>query len=74
MTKTASRAGKSKPKKCKADWTMWFELGLAIYAIVALLIIVQFGLWSSVLPLVLYVAGFGGMWLSQVVETFDTEA
>ncbi len=66
--------GKQKSKKRKADWTMWFELGLAIYAIIALVIIIQFGLWTSVLPLVLYVAGFGGMWLSQVVETFDTEA
>ncbi len=67
-------AGKSEARKLKADWTMWFELGLAVYAIIALLIIVRFGLWSAVLPLVLYVAGFGGMWLSQVVQTFDTEA
>jgi len=69
VVKASSSADMSKGKKHKADWTMWFELGLAIYAIVALLIIVQFGLWSSVLPLVLYVAGFGGMWLSQVVGT-----
>lgn len=58
-------------EKRKTDWTMWIELGLAIYAIVALVIIVQFGLWAAVLPLLLYVAGFGGLWLSQVVETLD---
>lgn len=73
-TTKVSYAGNPKVKKRKADWTMWFELGLAIYAIVALVIIVQFGLWTAVLPLLLYIAGFGGMWLSQVVETFDTEA
>lgn len=70
----ATSAGRPHAKKHKADWTMWIELALAIYAIIALLIIVQFGLWSAVLPLALYVAGFGGLWLSQVVDSFDTEA
>jgi cellulose synthase/poly-beta-1,6-N-acetylglucosamine synthase-like glycosyltransferase len=64
-------AGKPQAKKRKTDWTMWIELGLAIYAIVALVIIVQFGLWAAVLPLLLYVAGFGGLWLSQVVGTIE---
>lgn len=64
-------AGAPHAKKRKTDWTMWIELGLAIYAIVALVIIVQFGLWSAVLPLLLYVAGFGGMWLSQIVGTLE---
>lgn len=68
---TVNAAGKPSAKKRKTDWTMWIELGLAIYAIFALVIILQFGLWSAVLPLVLYIAGFGGLWLSQVVGTLE---
>lgn len=67
-------AGAPSARRRKTDWTMWIELGLAIYAIIALLIIVRFGLWPAVLPLLLYVAGFGGLWLSQMVEAFDTRA
>jgi len=52
----------------RPDWTMWLELGLAIYVGVILLLMLRFGHWPLGMPLFLYVLGFGGVWLSQALS------
>lgn len=54
----------------RPDWTMWFELGLAVYAGVAMMLVAQRGYWLSVMPLLLYTLGFGGVWLHQLLSTW----
>lgn len=51
----------------RPDWTMWFEFGLAIYAGVVMALVAQWGYWLSVIPLLLYTLGFGGVWLHQLL-------
>jgi hypothetical protein len=55
----------------RPDWTMWFELGLAVYAGSALLVMLQLGYWVSVVPMVLYAFGFGGVWLNQLLGVIN---
>jgi cellulose synthase/poly-beta-1,6-N-acetylglucosamine synthase-like glycosyltransferase len=50
------------------DWTMWIEFGLATYAVCAMIWIWQLGHWLAVAPMMLYVWGFGGVWLSQISQ------
>jgi cellulose synthase/poly-beta-1,6-N-acetylglucosamine synthase-like glycosyltransferase len=49
------------------DWTMWLELGLALYVGTVLLLMLHLGHWPLSMPLFLYVFGFGGTWLSQAL-------
>jgi cellulose synthase/poly-beta-1,6-N-acetylglucosamine synthase-like glycosyltransferase len=58
-----------KAYRLQPDWTMWIELGLAVYAGAAMLVLVQLGYWLSVLPMVLYALGFGGVWFNQLLGT-----
>ncbi len=51
----------------RPDWTMWLELGLALYVGAILLLMLRFGHWPLGMPLFLYVFGFGGVWLSQAL-------
>jgi len=61
---------KSKAYLLRPDWTMWIELGLAIYAGGAMVVLWQLGYWLSIAPMVLYALGFGGVWLNQVLGSF----
>jgi len=72
--KSAGKVGMPKPRSLRPDWTMWIELGLAVYAAITLFVIVQAGLWYSVFPMMLYVLGFGGVWLQQVLSALDGPA
>lgn len=53
--------------RLKPDWTMWIELGLAVYVFGAMLVMLRLGYWLAIVPMVLYVSGFGGLWLSQFI-------
>ncbi len=55
----------------RPDWTMWAELLLAIYAALALAIILQMGIWAALLPLMLYALGFGSVGLSQIARRLE---
>jgi len=52
----------------RPDWTMWLELGLAIYTGTVILLMLGVGHWPLGVPLLLYALGFGAMWLSQVLS------
>ncbi len=67
FTRTPKAIGRLCAYRLQPDWTMWIELGLAIYIAIALILIVQAGLWFSVAPLMLYGLGFGGVSLHQML-------
>ncbi len=50
------------------DWTMWIELGLALYVGGVVLSILRLGYWLSAAPMLIYMLGFGGVWLNQMVN------
>jgi hypothetical protein len=50
---------------------MWIELGLAVYAAGAMVVLWQLGYWLSIAPMVLYALGFGGVWLNQVMGALN---
>jgi len=52
----------------RPDWTMWLELGLAIYVGTVILLVLRVEHWALGMPLFLYALGFGGMWLSQALR------
>ncbi|MCS6847715.1 MAG: glycosyltransferase [Anaerolineae bacterium] len=52
----------------RPDWTMWIELGLALYIAGMTLPILRLGYWPSVVPMLLYILGFGGVWLNQMLN------
>ncbi len=67
FTRTPKAIGRLRAYRLQPDWTMWIELCLAIYIAIALILIVQAGLWFSVAPLMLYALGFGGVSLHQML-------
>jgi len=54
----------------RGSWTMWVELGLAIYGIGALLWMLYLGYWVSAIPTLLYVCGFIVVGVSQFVRVY----
>lgn len=52
----------------RPDWTMWIELGLALYIGGMMISILRLGYWLSVAPMLIYVLGFGGVWFNQMVN------
>jgi cellulose synthase/poly-beta-1,6-N-acetylglucosamine synthase-like glycosyltransferase len=64
---TQSPSPQKKAYSLQPDWTMWIELGLAIYVAGAMIVMLQRGYLLSVVPMVLYVLGFGGVWLNQLL-------
>jgi len=52
----------------RPDWTMWIELGLALYVAGIAIAMLRLGHWLSVIPMLIYVLGFGGVWLSQALN------
>jgi len=52
----------------RPDWTMWIELGLALYVAGIAIAMLRLGHWLSVAPMLIYVLGFGGVWLSQALN------
>lgn len=52
----------------RPDWTMWIELGLALYIAGVVISILRLGYWLSVAPMLIYMLGFGGMWLNQMLN------
>ncbi|MFN4294791.1 MAG: glycosyltransferase [Thermoflexales bacterium] len=52
----------------RPDWTMWIELGLALYVGGVVISILRLGYWFSAAPMLLYMLGFGGVWLNQMVN------
>ena len=56
------------PYLLRPDWTMWIELGLALYVAGIAIAMLRLGHWLSVIPMLIYVLGFGGVWLSQALN------
>ncbi|MCL6511582.1 MAG: glycosyltransferase [Anaerolineae bacterium] len=56
------------PYLLRPDWTMWIELGLALYVAGMTIAMLRLGHWLSVVPMLIYVLGFGGVWLSQALN------
>ncbi len=52
----------------RPDWTMWIELGLALYIGGVVISILRLGYWLSVAPMLIYMLGFGSVWLNQMVN------
>jgi hypothetical protein len=52
----------------RPDWTMWIELGLTLYITGMVISILRLGYWLSVVPMLIYMLGFGGVWLNQIVN------
>ncbi|GIV85742.1 MAG: glucosyltransferase [Candidatus Roseilinea sp.] len=52
----------------RPDWTMWVELGLALYVGGVVISILALGYWLSAAPMLIYLLGFGGVWLNQMVN------
>lgn len=63
--KTRGAAGLRRAYALRPDWTMWIELGLALYASAAMVVLFKLGFWLSVAPMLLYAFGFGGVWINQ---------
>ncbi len=52
----------------RPDWTMWIELGLALYVGGIAITTLRLGYWLSVIPMLIYVLAFGGLWLNQMLN------
>ena len=50
----------------KPDWTMWVELGLALYGIVSIISLISLGYFGAAVPVILYTCGFGSVGISQL--------
>ena len=61
------RAAKHTPYITRPSWTMWIELGLAVYGLLATLLLLNMGYWWSVIPTLLYACGFGIVAMSQLL-------
>ncbi|MDW8350318.1 MAG: glycosyltransferase [Anaerolineae bacterium] len=63
-------ASRTAPKAylVRPDWTMWIELGLALYIAGMVISILQFGSWLAVAPMLIYALGFGGVWVNQLLN------
>lgn len=64
---SASASARVRPSAMRPDWTMWIELILAVYVSGVVIVMLQLGYWLSVVPMLLYVLGFGGVWLNQLL-------
>ena len=47
---------------------MWGELALALYGLVALVVMLRLGYWFSALPTCLYLSGFASVGFSQLSQ------
>ncbi|NJM39774.1 MAG: glycosyltransferase [Anaerolineae bacterium] len=52
----------------RANWTMWGELALTAYGLVALVAMLRMGYWFSALPTCLYLGGFASVGFSQLAQ------
>ncbi len=77
-TLTASAAPKTKAIRqphehafasyaARPNWTMWIELGLAVYGLGAMVLLLNLGYWWSAVPTLLYACGFGIVGVSQLL-------
>ena len=52
----------------RANWTMWGELALAVYGLIALVAMLKLGYWFSAIPTALYLSGFASVGFSQLAQ------
>jgi cellulose synthase/poly-beta-1,6-N-acetylglucosamine synthase-like glycosyltransferase len=57
----------------RANWTMWGELALTAYGLVALVAMLRMGYWFSALPTCLYLGGFASVGFSQLAQRLAQE-
>ena len=74
FTRTPKNTDREKGRKgeggyvARANWTMWGELALAVYGLVALGVMLRLGYWFSAIPTCMYLSGFASVGFSQLSQ------